>query len=346
VVPVFLGKGFGPSNAPRIATGVSFLIALTAILLGNINVIAPVLSMFSLTSYGVLHLISGLEGMIGNPSWRPTFRTLWLLSLLGAGLCVAAMFMINAGATFISKVAVGDDRKESLEKSVKGFLRKRRITALVEVLVSEDTISGARELVRTYGLGPFAPNTFVLGETEKEEQFMAFADLILLLSRSRKNGVIVREARSVPEEKGIDREILVWWGEKQQNAGLMLAFGYMLQSTPEWRKARLVLNTIVRSAQERKKTADHLCRFLAEGRIPAEVRVLVETAHKDLIPTTVKQFSAGADLVFLGMRTPEERETAEEYAAYDQTLMKSTQDFPTLVLVLAAEEIEFKKIFR
>lgn len=432
VVPAFIGKGFGPSNTPRIATGISFLVALTGILLGNINAIAPVLSMFFLTSYGILNLISGLEGMIGNPSWRPTFRTPWPLSLLGAGLCVAAMFMINPGATFIaifvvsviyyamtkrqlrprwsdirrslllflarfavyrlegsdpdarswlpnilvlsgapterfylieladafthgkgfltvaiiSKVPVGDEHKESLEKSVKGFLRKRRINALVEVHVSENTISGAKELIRTYGLGPLAPNTFVLGETEKEEQFIAFAELILLLYGSRRNSVIVREAQGVSEKKSRDKEILVWWGGKQQNEGLMLALGYLLQSSPEWKKAKLVLNTIVRSEQERKKTTDHLRRFLEEGRIPAEARVLVETEHENLIPTTIKQFSAGADLVFLGMRPPEEGETPEEYAAYYQTLMKSTRDFPTLVLVLAAEGIEFKDIFK
>ena len=125
----------------------------------------------------------------------------------------------------------------------------------------------------------------------------------------------------------------------------MLALGYMLQSNPEWERAKLVLNTIVRSEQEREKTADHLRRFLTEGRIPAEARVLVETEHENLIPTTIKRFSAGADLVFVGMRPPEEGETPEEYAAYYQTLMKSTQDFPDLVLVLAAEEIEFKDIF-
>ena len=147
------------------------------------------------------------------------------------------------------------------------------------------------------------------------------------------------------EKKRCNKEILVWWGGKQKNAGLMLALGYMLQSNPEWERAKLVLNTIVRSEQEREKTADHLRRFLTEGRIPAEARVLVETEHENLIPTTIKRFSAGADLVFVGMRPPEEGETPEEYAAYYQTLMKSTQDFPDLVLVLAAEGIEFKDIF-
>ncbi len=45
-----------------------FLVALGAILLGDLNLIAPVLSMFFLTSYGLLNLSAGLEGLIDSPS--------------------------------------------------------------------------------------------------------------------------------------------------------------------------------------------------------------------------------------------------------------------------------------
>ena len=38
------------------------------VLLGDINRIAPVLTMFFLTTYGLLNLSAGLEELIGNPS--------------------------------------------------------------------------------------------------------------------------------------------------------------------------------------------------------------------------------------------------------------------------------------
>lgn len=102
ILPSALGKGFGKTNDPRVATVMTFLIAGGGILMGGLDVIAPILSMFFLTSYGALNLIAGLEGLLANPSWRPTFKAPWALSLLGAFACFGVMFMINPGASFVA----------------------------------------------------------------------------------------------------------------------------------------------------------------------------------------------------------------------------------------------------
>ncbi|MFC1498323.1 Na-K-Cl cotransporter [Verrucomicrobiota bacterium] len=108
VIPGIFARGFGKGNDPRIATATAFLVGLAGVLLGNLNVIAPILSMFFLTSYGLLNISAGLEELAGPPSWRPKFRVHWIISLTGAFGCFAAMFMINAGATFIAAfVAIG-----------------------------------------------------------------------------------------------------------------------------------------------------------------------------------------------------------------------------------------------
>lgn len=101
-LPKALAKGHGPDDEPRIATGISITIALAAILMGDLDAIAPVLSMFFLTSYGLLNFSAGLEGMIANPSWNPKFRSWPLISIIGGFLCLAIMFLINPGATIIS----------------------------------------------------------------------------------------------------------------------------------------------------------------------------------------------------------------------------------------------------
>jgi len=102
VVPRVLGIGSGEKDEPRIATILTFVVALLGISLGSLDAIAPILSMFFLTSYGALNMIAGLEGVIANPSWRPTFKTPWMLSIVGAFACFAVMFMINAGATIMA----------------------------------------------------------------------------------------------------------------------------------------------------------------------------------------------------------------------------------------------------
>ncbi|HKL21465.1 MAG TPA: hypothetical protein VJ904_06640, partial [Tichowtungia sp.] len=103
IIPPVVGRGFGREKAdPRIATAVSFSVALGAVLLGDLNLIAPILSMFFLTSYGLLNLSAGLEGLIESPSWRPKFKVHSCISLLGAAGCFTVMLMLNAGATLVA----------------------------------------------------------------------------------------------------------------------------------------------------------------------------------------------------------------------------------------------------
>ncbi|MBN1586712.1 MAG: amino acid permease [Candidatus Omnitrophica bacterium] len=105
VAPRFFSKGFGAGKDPRFAVAAAFLIGVGGLLSGGLNVIAPVLSMFFLTSYGLLNLSAGFEEFIASPAWRPKFRVHWGVSLMGAFLCFSMMFMINAGATFMAVFA-------------------------------------------------------------------------------------------------------------------------------------------------------------------------------------------------------------------------------------------------
>lgn len=107
VLPRWMGKGYGKTNDPLPATLLSFLVAFAAILLGDLNLIAPVLSMFFLTSYGLINLSAGLEGLIESPTWRPKFRFPWWGSLTGAAACFTIMLMIDLGATFAALFITG-----------------------------------------------------------------------------------------------------------------------------------------------------------------------------------------------------------------------------------------------
>ncbi|MGD1928807.1 MAG: amino acid permease [Leptolyngbyaceae cyanobacterium] len=102
----WLGKGKGPRDEPQLGTLFSLGIALAAVSLGDINVIAPVLTMFFLTTYMVLNVAAGIEGFLKSPSFRPTFRVPWYISAVGAVGCISIMFLINAVATVIAAVIV------------------------------------------------------------------------------------------------------------------------------------------------------------------------------------------------------------------------------------------------
>ncbi|MFW6206056.1 MAG: Na-K-Cl cotransporter, partial [Gemmatimonadota bacterium] len=53
-----------------------------------------------------VNLAAGLEGATGSPSFRPSFRVHWSLSLLGAAGALAVMFLINAAATVVAAVII------------------------------------------------------------------------------------------------------------------------------------------------------------------------------------------------------------------------------------------------
>ncbi len=91
----FLGSGRGEANEPVNATLVTAGLALVFVALGNINVVAQLISMFFMVTYGALCAISFLEHFAGNPSYRPTFRSRWYLSLIGAIACFAMMFQMQ-----------------------------------------------------------------------------------------------------------------------------------------------------------------------------------------------------------------------------------------------------------
>jgi amino acid transporter len=91
----FLAKGVGPSNEPRNATLVAAAIAILTVALGNVDIVARIVSMFFMVTYGALCAISFLEHFAARPSYRPSFRSKWYLSFWGAILCLLLMFQMD-----------------------------------------------------------------------------------------------------------------------------------------------------------------------------------------------------------------------------------------------------------
>ena len=96
-------KGVGPTNNPRRGVLLSTGIAFVTVALGNLNVIAPVVSMFFLISYGLLNYATFFEARSASPSFRPRFR--WFhphLSLMGALACMGVMLAIDFTAGIVA----------------------------------------------------------------------------------------------------------------------------------------------------------------------------------------------------------------------------------------------------
>ena len=89
-------KGVGITDNPRRGILLSGLIAVITIALGQLNLIAQVVSMFFLISYALINYATFYESRAASPSFRPRFR--WFnpwLSLAGFIICAGAILAID-----------------------------------------------------------------------------------------------------------------------------------------------------------------------------------------------------------------------------------------------------------
>uniref|UniRef100_A0A8C8GMW0 Uncharacterized protein n=1 Tax=Oncorhynchus tshawytscha TaxID=74940 RepID=A0A8C8GMW0_ONCTS len=100
-------KGYGKNNEPLRGYVLTFCIGLAFILIAELNVIAPIISNFFLASYALINFSVFHASLANSPGWRPSFKYFnkWV-SLAGAVLCCAVMFVVNWWAALMTNIIV------------------------------------------------------------------------------------------------------------------------------------------------------------------------------------------------------------------------------------------------
>lgn len=106
ITPRFFSKGVGKANEPRNALILTFIIAECGILIGELDVIARIVSIFFITTYGFLNLSCAFERWT-SADFRPSFKTPVWVSLLGAGACFLVMIQLDFVATLGASLILG-----------------------------------------------------------------------------------------------------------------------------------------------------------------------------------------------------------------------------------------------
>lgn len=89
---------------PKRAVYFSAVIVGVILLLGNLDTVAPILTMFFLISYAMINFSVFLEKSLGNVSFRPTLKIPGWVSLYGAITSLVFMFMINPFAAVFALI--------------------------------------------------------------------------------------------------------------------------------------------------------------------------------------------------------------------------------------------------
>ena len=103
----FLARGAGEANEPWNATLLTGVIAIVFVAVGNVDTVARIVSMFFMVTYGALCAISFLEHFAARPAYRPSFRSTWWASLLGAGMCFILMLQMDAMFAVLAILVMG-----------------------------------------------------------------------------------------------------------------------------------------------------------------------------------------------------------------------------------------------
>lgn len=290
----------------------------------------------NITRAGLLRIPS--EPDVKN--WRPH-----LLVLSGAPtrrwhlVEFASELSHNRGLLTVSSVfpeeSVTAGRIDKMTATVNDLLLKHGVRGLVRLVRAPTPFRGARRLVEAYGLGALVPNTLVLGASEREEHRTEYCEMIAYFHRARRNVIIVRwnETFGFGNRKRID----VWWGGLNRNGGLMLILAYLLRTSLPWRGADVVVKMAVPTEDAAEVARRNLDRIIGTSRTGARSEILVRSGRdfQDLL----RESSADADLVFLGLAEPGDR-----FEEYYTTLQKRTAGLPTTAFVLAAEDLAFGEV--
>ena len=274
-----------------------------------------------------------LTRQLSDPrSWRPNILVFanHVEQRLGL-LRIAAWFNQNNGILTVCDVVTGKAEDEmplvpDREQAMNEFFDKQGIVAFGEVNVVEEFEPGIVDIVQANGIGGLRPNTILFGWPARAEKRAALLRVLQKLHHTGKAAAVVRcEPSGGPRHY---RRVDVWWRGKQNNGDLMLLLAHLLTLNPFWRRAKITVRSIVTSEARQRGITESLDRLIGSVRIKASRDVIIMPEDKSMVDV-IHETSRDADVVFMGLMTPEPG-SEEEYA---QRLDEILSGLPTTIMV-------------
>jgi len=251
----------------------------------------------------------------------------------------AAAITHNRGILTIATVLKTDhtttSRRIKLEQNIYDFLAKQSTRGFARVIEASNIFEGATDFVKSYGIGTLVPNTIIVGDSENKEIKKGYCGMISRFHNLNRNVIILRDNK----EKGFGKKerIDLWWGGLKGNGGLLMILAYLLRSSLSWYDAEINIKMMVPDENAAKAARRNLSSVVKKLRTGAELTVIVSEGRS--FTEVFQESSSDADLIFMGMATPD-----ENFVDYYTTMQERLKNMPTTMLVLAAEKISFGEV--
>ena len=197
--------------------------------------------------------------------------------------------------------------------------------------------NGIKSISATYGFSGVEPNTVLLGWARRTDDPVGFAQMLKYLTALDLNVVLLDFDELVGF--GDFKQIDIWWRGGSNNGNLVLSLIKFIRLSYEWRNVTIRLMIISNDEQKETKIIRDSKKVLDRMRMDAEIRI-IHNENKIPVNKVIKNESANADLIFLGIADVEEGKEMEFIERADYLY----QDLGTIALVRASSFFKEIKI--
>jgi len=243
-------------------------------------------------------------------NWRP--HVLVFVSKIERRLDLArfgAWFAESRGVVSVCELYHGDvldidvDLKDR-QGEINRVLKQQGIVAFGEVNVVKDIERGILAVSQSNGIAGMESNTVLVGWPDDRDRLVNFLRVVRPLNHLNRSLIIGKTNPMATFHENQKLEIHVWWGGLKRNGDLMLLLAYLLTRNPEWRHARIRVLSIASNELMKGQTERFLAQLIPEIRIDADVEVKLKSEDESVFGIMHRE-SRGADVVLLGLATPE-----------------------------------------
>ncbi len=270
-------------------------------------------------------------------NWRPhilvfagnTKKRIQLVQLANA-------FNQKRGVLTVCKLIIGNLKQSKTDVSkeqqdIDNVLEEAGITAFSDINIVPSFENGVISTTQANGIAGLQSNTIMFGWSDKKERLESQLRIMRAVSKIRKSTIISRFNKF--DTTAAKNRIDIWWGGKHSNGDLMLLLAHLLNLNTEWKNAKVVIHTIILIEEDRDFMRLILEKMINDVRIKAEPNVIVKPKEES-VTQMIYENSREADLVFMGLKLPDEGEEK----SYVERLDELSEGLKTTIFVRNGEE--------